>query len=1020
MNFIKKVLKQPMRVFLIVLAICVFGISALTEMPLEYMPDLNMPMELVMLVWPGADADSIERLVTEEIEDECETLSGVNTVASVTYDNYSLVQLIYDYDTDLDDAYSDLKASMDNLANDFPDDCEDPIIMELNMDAMPTMIISATSDSNADIQGYMNDTIVPEIESLSGVAEVELSGTGDEYVRLVLDEAKLQQYGLDISSIGSAISYADFDMPVGDVTIGSQDLALTADGDIDISANWDMLNVPIQTPYGQIIRLRDVLTDYSLYKEDSDSISRYNGNESILLQVSKSSSASTLSVCGKVQDILDNYTGVEGMSFRTIYSEGDSVKDTLLQVVQTLIIGVILTMAVLFLFFGDIKASLIVGCSMPLSILIAVICLGALGFSFDMITGVSLIIAIGMIVDNSIVVIESCMRAKEKGLTFMEAAASGTSEVLVSIFASTLTTVVVYIPLAMAGGMAGQLSVPLSCTIGLTMVSSFICAVIIVPLLFSKIKPVAKENLPINRLLGKIQKFYKDKMPKLLRHQGYTVLIAFGFLVLAVVLVSNMNFSTYPSNYDGSISLTADFRSGTKLEVIDENIQEIEQALIEDENFDKVVLSISDNEATFTAYAVDNCNRSSEQAVEEYIERFGSKQDMEIVASPTGENDLGMLTSGGTTSVSLMSSDLEKLKEGAALVEAEMAKVPGIIKVHNDFNQTRTQGRIVIDAQKAAAMGTNQALIAQQIYAILNGSTVATVDYDDKDTEYDVKLEYPEGKYEDLTSLLDHPIYTTTGAQIMLRDVVSIEYDDKLPSISRQDGEFTTTVSAYAYEKYKYDADDQINKAVDNIQFPEGVSIGKSALEKTSDDEISNMTKALLIGVFLVFLVMALQFNSPRLSLMVMMCIPLALAGSFGMVFLSGRTMSILAFMGFLMLFGIVVNNGILLIDAIGEMRKSIPLEEALVNSGVTRLRPILMTTLTTILSMVPMIFSRDSGMAMMSEMAYIIIGGLAASTILTLFVMPPFYLMMRRENIDGTKKPPLINRLKVKKNKDK
>lgn len=1020
MNFIKTVLRQPMRVFLIVLAIFVFGISTLTGMPLEYMPDLNMPMELVLVLWPGADADSIERLVTEEVEDECEILSGVNTVASVTYDNYTMVQIIYDYETDLDDAYSDLKATMDNLANDFPDGCEDPTIMELNMDAMPAMVISATSDSNTDIQGYLNDTIVPEIESLSGVAKVELTGSSDEYVRLVLDEAKLKQYGLDISTIGSAIAYADFDMPVGEVTIGTQDLALTADGDIDISANWDILEVPIQTPYKQIIKLRDVLTDYSLYREDSDSISRYNGNESIMLQVSKNSSASTLSVCGKVEDILESYTGVEGMSFRTIYSEGESVKDTLGQVVQTLIIGVFLTMAVLFIFFGDIKASAIVGCSMPLSILIAVICLGALGFSFDMITGVSLVIAIGMIVDNSIVVIESCMRAKERGLGFIDAAAEGTKEVLVSIFASTLTTVVVYVPLALAGGMAGQMSEPLSWTIGLTMTSSFICAIIIVPLLFSRIKPVAKDDLPVNRLLRKIQDFYKRKMPKLLRHQGYTVLTAFVVLILALVLVSNMNFSAYPSSYDGSIKLTADFRSGTKLEIIDESIQELEQALLDDENFDRVTLSISDNQASFTAYASDKCSRTSEEAVEEYIDMFGSRQDMEIMASPTGENDLGMMSSGGTTSISLMSSDLETLKEGAALVEAEMVKVPGVIKVHNDFNQTRTQGRIVIDAQKAAAMGTNQALIAQQVYAILNGATVATVDYADKDTEYDVKLEYPEGKYDDLTSLLDHPVYTATGAQIMLRDVVSIEYDDKLPSISRQDGQFTTTVSAYAFEKYKYDADEQINEAVENIQFPDGVGIGKSALDKTSDEEVSNMTKTLMIGVFLVFLVMALQFNSPRLSLMVMMCIPLALAGSFGMVFLAGKTMSILAFMGFMMLFGIVVNNGILLIDAIGEMRKSVPLEEALIQSGVTRLRPILMTTLTTVLSMVPMIFSNDSGMAMMSEMAYIIIGGLTASTILTMFVMPPFYLLMRRENVDGTKKPSLISKLKDKKNKNK
>ncbi|MCD8036172.1 MAG: efflux RND transporter permease subunit [Clostridiales bacterium] len=1020
MDFIKTILRQPMRVFLIVLAICIFGISSLTGMDLEYMPDMSMPMELVLIYWPGADADSIERLVTEDVEDECETLSGVNTVVSSTSDNYTMIQLIYDYETDLDEAYSDLRSAMDTLALSFPDDVEDPVIMEIDMDAMSTMIVSVSSDSSTDIQSYLNDNVVPALESLTGVAQVTLTGAGDEYVRLVVDESKLEQYGLTFASIGSAITYADYDMPVGDVTLGSQDLALTADGNIDISANWDILDVPIETSSGQIIKVRDVLIDYGLYTETSDSISRYNGNGSIMLSISKNSTASTVSVCNAIEEVFDEYTGVEGLSFRTIYSEGDSVIDSIVQVVQTLAIGVVLTMVILFLFFGDLRASIIVGCSMPLSILLAVIFLSFLGYDFDMITGVALIIAIGMIVDNSIVVIESCMRAQEKGLSFFDAAASGTREVIFSIFASTLTTIVVYISLGMSSGMFGQIATPLCWTIVLTMTSSFICAVIIVPLLFSRIKPVAKEDLPINKVLAKIQSFYRRAMPKLLRHPGYTVLIAFATLIVALILVANINFDTYPTSYDGSITISADFRSGTKLEVIDESIQEIEQALLADENFEDITLSISDNNASFTAYAVDGCDRSSEEAVEEYIKKFGSSENMELTASPTGKNNIGISTSSGTTSVTLMSDDLDTLEEGAALVEEVMSQVPGVIKVHNDFNQTRTTGRIIIDGQKALAMGTNQSLVAQQIYALLNGSTVATIDYEDKDTEYDVILEYPEGKYDDLIALMSHPISSTTGGQIMLNDIVTIEYDDTLPTISRQDGSFTTTISAYALEQYKYDVDNEINELVSEIDFPEGVGIGQSALEKMAGTETSNMATALFTGIFLVFLVMALQFNSPRLSLMVMMCIPLALVGSFGLVFISGETMSMVAVMGFLMLFGIVVNNGILLIDAIGEGRKTMPLEDALVSSGVTRLRPILMTTLTTIFSMLPMILRNSSGMAMMTQMAYVIIGGLFASTILTMFVMSPFYLLMRRENVDGTKKPPLLGRNKDNDKKEK
>ena len=948
MKLIRLILRRPTSVILMILAVVVFGSASLTGMPLEYMPDMEMPMELVMVTWPGADADSIDRLVTQPIEDECETLSDIDSVNSYSFDNYAMLQLTYKYGVDMDEVYSDLKNSMDNLMPTLPEDCEDPLIMELSADFMPTMILSAVAPEGMDAASYLNDTVVPVIESVGGVAQVEVTGAQDEYLRIVLDEAALQQYHLSISAVGSAIAAADFDMPVGDVTLGTQDIALGVYGSVDVNA--DFRNLPIQTPSGQMVALGDLCTFFNVYEKDAENLSRYNGGDSVMLSVTKQDSAATVDVCEDVMEILDQYS-VDGLSFEVIYNEADSIMETLGEVLNTLITGIILTMLVLFLFFGDLRASLIVGISMPLSILLAVILLNFAGFAIDLMTGTSLIIAIGMIVDNSIVILESCMRSRENGLDFREAAVEGTSTMIMSTLAGTLTTVVVYIPLAMAEGLVGMMSGPLSWTILLTMLSSFLCAVVVVPLAFVWLKPKAKEELPINRLLARFRAFYRRVMPGLLRRPGRVVSVGV---------------------------------------------------------------------ACFTAYAVDGCKRSSEAAVEEYTNRFGSSPGMDLAVTPTsGDSSMGAMMGGGNTKdVTLVADSLDILEQGADQVADAMGQVPGVIRVANGFDQSRVKGRLVVNSQKAQALGTTESAVAMQVYYLLNGMTATTLDnYGDSDSEYDVVLEYPEGKYDDITTLLDYPVATQSGRMITLRDIADVEYITTLPSITRQDGQYSVTVTATTTDTAKYTAASAIDSAVRGLTLPEGVTVGTGSLDSTTEEATQSVSTALLSAIFLVFLVMGIQFDSPKLSIMVMLCIPLSLVGSIGLMFLSGRPMSILGLMGFLMLVGIAVNNGIYLVDGTNQLRRTMPLGEALVEAGTTRLRPILMTTLTTIISMVPMIFSTDSGMSMMKDMAYIIIGGLVASTVLAMFLMPAFYLLIRRENPDGTKRKALFSRHKNKEN---
>lgn len=991
----KLVLKRPVSTLLVILAIVVFGVASLLGMPMELMQDMNMPMQLVMVVYPGASASDVDSLVVDPIEDAVSTLSGVSSVTSYANENMAMVMLMYDYDTDNDDNYSALKEKLDGLQSTLPDSCQPPSIMEMSVNSMPTMMVSVNSNGSADALKYAEDTVVPELEKLSGVAQVETSGGTENYVQVLLNEEKMSQYGLNISTIAQMIGAADFTIPAGSVSNGNQDLSVSAVAELkDLES---IRNVTLTTGTGALIHLSDVAT-VQYKQKDASSISRYNGNANISLTITKTQSASTMDVCKRIQRVLDRCTN-NAISFEVTYTSADTIQQTMQQVLQTLAQGVLFTMAVLFLFFGDIKASLIVGSSMPISVLLAIVIINfGMGYSLNVMTGGALILAIGMIVDNSIVMLESCFRMREGKLPFREAALRGAGEVGASVLASTITTVVVYVPMAMVGGMSGQMLGPLAWTIVFVMIASLLGAVSVVPLAFIYLKPKAKEDLPINRLLAKFNRFYDKALRTVLHHKKITMLATAGMMVVAVFAATQCNLELIPSSYDGSISVTANFRSGTKLETMNQLIAPVEQMLLEDENFDTVNLSISGSSATISAYAVEGCKRSSEDAVTQYTRALEKYTNMDIEVAPSGGASSSMSSMGtsSVTEIDLQGTDLDALKQGASMVEEIMRQTPGVIRVANDFAQSQTTAHIVVDPQLAMNVGLAPAQVSMNVYNTLSGVDAADVTIDGED--YDVTVEYPKGRYDNITSLLDQPLSTPYGSLTTLGEIAHVEYVSALQTITRQNGMYQIAVTASTTGTARWTAQKSIEAAVAKLELPQGVSRSSSVLQDMQSDELTGLLKSILTAVFLVFLVMAMQFESVRFSLMVMTCIPFSLIGSFLLMYLSGTTFSMISMMGILMLMGIVVNNGILLVDTANQLRETGQgIEEALVQAGRIRIRPILMTTLTTILSMLPMLFTNDPTMKIMNSMAVVIIGGLVASTVLAMFVMPAFYMLLTR-----------------------
>ena len=998
MNLTKLVLKRPISTALIVLGIFVFGIFSIPSFDMELIPDIDLPMYLIYTVYPGASPTSIDELVTSKIEDSAETLSGVDSVISYSYNNYCMVALTYDYDQNMNDAYTSLSAALDLIS--LPDDCQEPTIIEMDVNQVPTIMISATSNGSSDMMAYINETVVPTLEGVSNVARVEVTGGRSNYVRVRLNEDMMRQYGLNISGIAQQVGAADYNVPAGSIKAGSQQISLSTSA--EFLSLHDLENTTITTATGSQICLNDI-ADISMGVKDPSTLSRYNGAENVSIQVSKVQSASTVRVASRVRRIIGDFEKQDaGVTYDIVYDSGAEIVSALKSVAETLALGVLFAMLVLFLFFGDIRASLIVGSSMPLSVFTTLVLMFVMGFDLNIITTGALVIAIGMIVDNSIVVIESCFRATKEGADLREAAVKGAGTVMMSITASTITTCVVYLPMTMIKGLAGQMFSQLGVIIVIAMIASLISALCIVPLLYVTVKPHEKKTSAVNAMLDGIRRGYDGLLRKLLYRKKTTLLVSIALLILSFFIASTLTFELIPADYDGSITITADFRPGTQLAVMDQEMTEIEQMIQDDPCFENYSLSISGSQAVVTAYAVDDCPRSSEAAVDEYTTAFSGRTGADIAVSPTGGSSSAMSGNYSSDTIDLVieGEDVGALADACEQLEEAMAAVPGVIHVKSDAATLQTAGHIVVDPRKAASFGLAPAQVALDLYQTMNGVNAAHMEING--SEYDITLNYADGTYDDINKLLSKPLAGAMGNQVILKDIAAVQYDQQLQMIQKRNGKIQNTVSATPTEGRKR----EVTRAIQTLQrdavLPAGVAFSTSMIDDMQDENLSAIFNSILAGIFLVFLVMAMQFESPRFSLMVMTCIPFSLIGSFLLLFVTGSSLNMVSMMGFLMLMGIAVNNGILLVDTVNQEKENMALEDALVEAGKIRLRPILMTTLTTILAMVPLGWFSDN--KMMASMAFVIIGGLVASTILCLLMMPSYYLIISKKEKTGKK----------------
>jgi RND family efflux transporter MFP subunit len=695
-----------------------------------------------------------------------------------------------------------------------------------------------------------------------------------------LDEEAMNQYGLTMSSIAQYIATTDFTVPIGSLEQGTQ--SISAISTADVTTVEDLREIPLFTATGSMIHLSDV-ADVEWSQKDPDSISRYNGEETLTVSVTKNQSASTLGVVRDVRKTMERLQKEHpGLVATASYDASDMILLAVKSVGSTLLMGVILSMLVLFIFFGDGKASLIVGSAMPISLLVTVIVMAVAGFSLNIITLGALVIAIGMMVDSSSVVLESCFRAKDKKPGFREAAEIGTRGVAGSIVASTITTVVVYLPLCIQTGLTGQIFGQLGYTIIIAMLASLISALTLVPLFFCIFKPQEKKELKLNGFLDKVKEKYDRLERKLLHKKKLSVLVAVVLLVMSFGLVSLMKVELMPAMDEGTISVAAAFRSGTKAEEVDKKMQEIEAMVAAHEDVDSYTLTSSKGSGKISVNLKENRKMSSQEVADEWLEETKDMTGVQLDITVSSQMSTMMLTSSGG-SVTLASTNLDDLKEAVSALQEKAWNIPGVLNVSSDAGEGATQIRVVIDPLDAMAHGMTPIQAAGGLYSMISGTEAMTITSNGE--EYSVMLEYPEGTYTKASSLLDASV-----GGVPLSEMATLQYTDSQQTVMKQNGKYTTTITASCVSEDTDAVDAALDKLVADTKLPDSVEQTKDTMDEMMTETFTAIGKAIAAAVFLVFLVMAMQFESPKYSLMVMLSIPFSLIGSFGLLFLSGHS----------------------------------------------------------------------------------------------------------------------------------
>ncbi len=1014
----KLAVKRPVTMIMILAAVLILGAVSLFRLPQALLPDIDYPYALTMVTYTGAGPEEVDSLITTPIEETFASVEGVQEMYSMTSEGVSVVMLEFDMDTDMNFATLDMREKLSLVQNAFPDGASEPTIMKMNMDAVPVMQIYAYSGRDtSELAQYLEDNIIPRFERISGVASVSMTGSTDPQIAVDFDQNKLTGYGLTISTIASLLQAENVSLPSGTVKNGSQEVIVRTDGEFE--SLTEISDMPVTLNDGSVITLKDI-ADIHYQDSEASSVSRLDGKEAIALSISKSSDANIVELSDAVQETMESLTEEFGdeVQFAIGFDQSDFVRSSIRSVAESAVQGAILAVIVIFFFLRNIRSTLVIGISIPTSIFATFCIMKVLGMSLNLITLGSLTLAVGMLVDNSVVVLENIFRRNKMGLSAREASVEGSREVGLAVMASTLTSVVVYLPVALSGGLAGMVFQDFCYTIIGALLASLVVSLTIVPMLCSKLldSSVSQDYVKIgpffyryhivNRFASFIDAMtegYKSACHWILKRRKRVLALLLAIFAASVSLLSLVGWELLPATDEGTFSVTAKMPYGTSLSERDAFLSPVEEYCLTLPEVDHVTYSVGSSSSALTSSSSSDSisvtlvdreerDRTTEQVMNDVKEQFRDLAGAEMTYEMT--SSMSMTLTGSDVTVEILGEDVDSVSDAALDLAARIGELDSVEEVTTDVEEGSPEMQVNLDRTAAASYGITAYQLASALSGSLSGTTATSVTVDG--TDIDVVLALEDADSASLDSLRNINVTGSTGLTVPVYQIADFESGNSPVAINKTGQKVIQNIDITLAEGADNNrASGEIYDIVEEYDFPDGVYYGESGMQEQMLDTFSDLLLALVISILLVYIVLAAQFESFILPLMVMMSIPFAMSGAFLALFLSGMKLSMPSLIGLIILIGIVVNNAILLVEFIEQNRMTMGRDEAIAQAGSTRMRPILMTTLTTVIGMIPMAIGSGDGMEIMAPMAMSIIGGLSASTLITLFIIPVLYAIV-------------------------
>jgi hydrophobic/amphiphilic exporter-1 (mainly G- bacteria), HAE1 family len=1017
MSIYQSAVRKPVTTALIYVALAVIGIFSLSRLAVDFLPSMSDNTILVMTTYSGASAADIENNVTKVLEGTLSSVSDLKHITTQTKENSSLVVLEFEYGIDIAEATNDVRDKLNLIADYLPEDANTPVIFKFGTDDIPVMILSVQAkESMNGLYKILDDRLASSLSRIKGVGTVSISGAPTREIQVYCDPFKLEAYNLTVEGIASTIAYENRNTPGGNLDIGSETLTIRMEG--EFKDPRQMENIIVGHFQGRNVFLSDVARVVDTKQERSQE-TYIDGIQGGTVVIQKQAGSNTVQICKKITEKLPDLEKnlPSDISIGVVMDSSDNINRVIDSLVQTIMVTLILVVFIVLFFLGRWRATLIVAIVIPVSLVASFIYLLISGNTLNIISLSSLSIAIGMVVDDAIVALENITRHIERGTKPKSAAVYATNEVSISIIASTLTLLAVFIPLTMVGGMSGEIFSQLGWIVAIISSVSTIAALTLTPMMSSQLlKLKTRKTKGFDKFYGYVEKaldaldrVYARALNWTVRHR-ITVILASAIVFLAsLFLLSVVPTEFFPQQDNARLQLTVKLPINTRSEITNElsfriyeqfrrDYPEIEAMTftIGQASEDNLYGQLGDNGShIMTANIRLSLKTERKRSIQELSDSMREDLRRYYPEIRTFEVGAGMGgPTGGETTVDLeiYGNDFAATDDIAFELATLMEKVPGTSQVTVSRDEYSPEYLVDFDREKLAEHGLNLSTASQYVRNRINGATASY--YREEGDEYTIKVRYAPEYRESLDDIRNILIYNNQGQAVRVRDIATIGETMQPPTIERKDRERIVTVTCVAAKgAVLSDLVEAAGQQIEKIDIPSDIMIGIAGSYEDQQESFQDLTMLMILILILVYIVMAAQFESFTSPFIIMFSVPFALTGVLAGLAVSGTALGIMSMVGLMMLFGIVVKNGIVLIDYIVLCReRGMSIMDAVVTSGRSRLRPILMTALTTIFGMVPLAIGRGVGAEMWNGLGITVASGLTVSTFVTLFLVPAIY----------------------------